>query len=74
MEQGIKYIVFNFYEVDDIDEFGLDALLNVKCAIKTNKGKMCLCEISDYISKKIRLLNINKVKNEVSALNRIGEY
>lgn len=73
LEKGIKYLVFNLYEVDDIDEFGLDALLNVKCAIKTNKGKICLCEISEYLDKKIKYLKMIKVKNEINALNIIGE-
>lgn len=72
LEKKIKYLVFNFYEVSDIDSFGLDAILNVKCAIKSNKGKICVCEISDYLDKKIRLLKINKVKNEIHALNKIG--
>lgn len=74
LEQRIKYLVFNLYNVDDIDSFGLDALLNVKCAIKTNKGKICLCEISDYVSKKIKYLKIMRVNNEISALSKIGEY
>lgn len=74
LDKGIKYLVFNLYEVDDIDSFGLDALLNVKCAIKTNKGKICLCEIPNYIEKKIKLLKIIKVKNEVNALDKVGEY
>ena len=71
LEQRIKYLVFNLYEVDDIDHFGLDALLNVKCAIKTNKGKICLCEISDYISRKIKFLKINCVMDELNAINVI---
>ncbi len=74
LDKGIKYLVFNLYDVDDIDSFGLDALLNVKCAIKTNKGKICLCEIPDYIKKKIKLLKIIKVKNEINALDKVGEY
>lgn len=74
LEKRIKYLVFNFYDVDDIDSFGLDAILNVKCAIKTNKGKICLCEISNYIEKKIKLLKIIKVKNELNAISKIGEY
>lgn len=74
LEDRIKYLVFNLYDVDDIDSFGLDALLNVKCAIKTNKGKICLCELSKFLEKKIRLLKIIKVKNEINALNRIGDY
>lgn len=73
LDHKIKYLVFNFYEVDDIDNFGLDALLNCKCAIKTNKGKICLCEINDYVENKIKLLKISKVRSEVHALNKIGE-
>lgn len=74
LEKGIKYLVFNLYDVDDIDEFGLDALLNVKCAIKTNKGKVCICEIPSYIEKKIKRLKIYKVRNEINALSKVGEY
>ena len=74
LEKGIKYLVFNLYDVDDIDEFGLDALLNCKCAIKANKGKICLCEIPDYIKKKINKLKIFKVQNEINALSKVGEY
>lgn len=73
LEQKIKYLVFNFYEVDDIDAFGMDAILNTKCAIKCNKGKICLCELSNYLEKKIRLLKIIKVRNELNAINAIGE-
>lgn len=74
LEKGIRYLVFNLYDVDDIDEFGFDALLNVKCAIKTNKGKICLCEIPKYIEKKISLLKIVKAKNEVNALDKVGLF
>lgn len=72
LEQKIKYLVFNMYDVSDIDSFGIDALLNTKCAIKTNKGKICLCELSDNLKKKINTLKLKKVNNEISAINEIG--
>ena len=48
LKHKVKYLVFNLYELEGIDESGMDALLNVKCAIRTNKGKICLCEVSDF--------------------------
>lgn len=72
LSKKIKYIVFNMYEVEDIDEFGLDALLNTKCAVRTNRGKICLCEVSDKLKRKLKYIKIKKVENELSAFNLIG--
>ena len=41
LKHKIKYLVYNLYELNTVDEFGLDAILNTKCAIKSNKGKIC---------------------------------
>ena len=57
--------------LDDIDESGLDALLNTKCAIRTNKGKICLCEVSKKIEKSIKRLRIKKTATELTALDLI---
>lgn len=73
LENKIKYLVFNLYEVTDIDSFGLDALLNTKCAIKSNKGKICLCEIPNRILKKINHLSFYKTSSELNAMNMIGD-
>lgn len=73
LEQRIKYLVFNMYEVTDIDNFGLEALLNAKCAIKTNKGKICLCELNDFLSRKLKSYRVKKTQNELNAINVIGE-
>ena len=72
LEQKIKYLVFNLYEVNFVDEFGLDAILNVKCAIKANKGKICLCEVPNNLSKMIKNFSIKRVENELKAFNLIG--
>ncbi len=67
LKHKIKYLVFNLFMLKDIDESGMDALLNVKCAIKTNKGKICLCEVSDEIEKKIKRLRMRVASNELAA-------
>ncbi len=70
LKHKIKYLVFNLFELKDIDESGLDALLNTKCAIRTNKGKICLCEVSDDIRLKIKRLRMKVASNELAA-NRL---
>ena len=72
LDQKIRYIVFNFFECNSIDDFVIDALLNVKCAIKVNKGKMCLCEVSKDIESKISKTKMKKVTDELSAINFVG--
>ncbi len=67
LKHKIKYLVFNLLELRDIDESGVDALLNTKCAIKTNKGKICLCEVGSEVSKKLKRLKIRMVSNEAMA-------
>ena len=72
LEQKIKYIVINLYEVEDVDTFGLDAILNLKCAVRSLKGKICICELSNELNNKIKKYKIKEVKNELQALNTIG--
>ncbi len=69
LKHKIKYLVYNLFELDYIDESGLDALLNTKCAIKTNKGKICLCEVSKELNRRVKRLHIKKTDNELSALH-----
>lgn len=70
LKHKIKYLVFNLFELKDLDESGLDAMLNVKCAIRTNKGKICLCEVSDVMRLKIKRLRMKVASNELAA-NRL---
>lgn len=72
LKHKIKYLVFNLMEVKDIDTSGMDALLNTKCAIRTNKGKICLCEVSDDLKIKIKRLKMKIASNEMAA-NRLIE-
>lgn len=72
LKHKIKYLVFNLLELKSIDESGLDALLNTKCAIKTNKGKICLCEVSDEVRQKIKRLRMKVASNEIAANHLIN--
>lgn len=60
----IKYMVYNLGLLEDIDEEGIDAILNSKIEIKKNKGKIILCKVNQEINKKINRLKITKVNNE----------
>ena len=71
LKHKIKYLVYNMYLLDEIDESGLDALLNTKCAIRTNKGKICLCELSEELEKRMKRLKIKKTATELTALDLI---
>ncbi len=67
LKHKIKYLVYNLYALEDIDETGIEALLNTKFAIKSNKGVIYFCEVSDYLNKKLHKLHIKKIDNELVA-------
>lgn len=68
LKQKIKYLVFNFKKLQDIDETGEDTLLNTLYAVQTNKGKLYLCEVNNHLSKKINQLHIKQTINEEHVL------
>lgn len=72
LKHKIKYLVFNLLDLEDIDESGIDSLLNTKCAIRSNKGKICLCEVSDGITNKIKRLRMKVASNELAANHLIN--
>ena len=72
LKHRIKYLVFNLYDLESIDESGMDALLNAKCAIRTNKGKICLCEVSDFLREKMKRLRMKVASNELAAYHLIN--
>ena len=71
LKHKIKFLVYNFFDVRSIDESGLDAILNTKCAIRANKGKIVLCEVPMEFSKDVKKLKIKKTSNELTALDLI---
>lgn len=71
LKHKIKFLVYNLYELTGIDEAGYDALINTKCAIRANKGKIYLCEVPDGCKTEIKKLRIKQTASELSALDLI---
>ena len=67
----LKYIIYNLKDLKEIDESGIDAILNTKCAIRKNKGKIILCEVSDDLVNKIKRLKIQIESCEKTALKKL---
>lgn len=63
----IKYLVYNFFFLEDIDSSGIDAIINTKYIIKNNKGKIRMCEINDNIKNKIKMTRLARISSELAA-------
>lgn len=71
IKHKIKYLVYNLYQLKSVDSSGLDAIINTKYAIKKNKGKIIMCEVSKTINALLKDLHIKKINNELEALKFI---
>ena len=65
----VRYLVYNLYNLDKIDASGINAILNTKYAINHNNGYLCLCEIPDNLRKVIKKMKINMVTDELCAID-----
>lgn len=76
-ENGIRNIVYNISNLNQIDCYGINALLNNYEICKGNNGKSLVCGISEGVVKhrikNSRLLNyMYETSDELSALNVIN--
>ena len=63
-ENGIKYLLINFYGVDYIDKYGLNAIKDNYKIINENKGKMIICGLdNNNVTYKDNLYQINEERN-----------
>jgi anti-anti-sigma factor len=69
LKHKIKYLVYNCFLLESIDECGLDALLNTKCAVKTNKGKLYTCEVPHEYNKTFKKAGLKETSSELTALD-----
>ena len=69
LKHKIKYLVYNCFLLDSIDECGMDAILNTKCAVKTNKGKIYVCEVPKEYVKLFKKAGLKETSSELTALN-----
>ena len=65
----VRYLVYNLYELNKIDSSGINALLNTKYIINEHQGLICLCEIPDNLKKTLKKMRINIVPDELCAIN-----
>ena len=67
LKHKIKYLVYNFFFLEDIDSSGIDAIIDTKYIIKNNKGKIRMCEINDNIKNKIKMTRLARISSELAA-------
>ena len=65
----VKYLVFNLYDLNDIDSEGINALLNTNYVISKHQGIVLFCEASNKLSKYFKKIKFNMVNNEIDAIN-----
>ncbi len=66
----IKNIIYNLANLKSIDESGIDAILNTKCIVKKEKGKIYLCEVTNENKLKLKRLHIKTFSSEETALKQ----
>ncbi|MBR1413173.1 MAG: STAS domain-containing protein [Bacilli bacterium] len=71
LKHKIKYLIYNMYSLKDIDSSGVDALINSKCAIKANKGRVLMCEVDKEVKKSLKRIRIKEVADEINAMSLI---
>lgn len=76
-DNGIRNIVYNISKIDEIDYYGINALINNYNICKENNGQALVCGMSDgVVSHRIKnshLLNyMYEAADELSALNIIN--
>ena len=70
LKHKIKYLVYNLYNLNDIDVVGKKALIKGAKAIDVNKGISLICEIPKNIN--LDDIKINKTQNELTAIDLIS--
>jgi len=75
-KSGIKYVVLNIEELENIDLFGLNLINKIKRIIKLNNGKILEC--GKFKSKTFKVIrnilfkDIDNIKNELMAFKIIN--
>ena len=65
----VRYLVYNLYNLNKIDASGINAILNTKYVISHNNGNICFCETPDNLKKLFKKMRINMVTDELCAIN-----
>lgn len=71
LKEKIAYLVYNMERLSDIDDAGIDALLNTKYAIKINRGKVAMYNLDRSLNRKLNKVHIRKIDDELRWLNKV---
>ena len=63
LKHHLRYGILNLKLLKEIDDDGIDSLLNVKSSFESNKGLLLLHEVNNEIIKQINRLHIKKVRD-----------
>ncbi len=68
----LKNVIINLNELNEIDDAGINALLNTKCMVKCNKGKLYLCGLKKEFELKLKHLHLKTKTSEGEIIDLIG--
>ena len=68
-KHNIKHVVINLSNLNMLDESGVNAILNTKCTVKCNKGKIYLCGVKKEFELKLKGLRIKTRERESECLD-----
>ena len=71
LKHKIKYLVYNFEKLKEIDSSGINAIINTKCLIKNNKGKIKICNINNSLKDILKKIKISIINNEDAAVSLV---
>lgn len=64
----IKYIIYNLENIKEIDNYGIDAIINTKLSLKKNNGKLLLCKLNNELKNNLKRLRIPIINTERGAI------
>lgn len=67
----IKNVLINIKGLKKIDSSGINAILNIKCITRINKGKVYLCGVNKELNESLKILKLKNLLSENSLLKRI---
>ena len=63
----IKCLVYNFSNLKDIDSSGIDAILESKYIVKSNQGKIRMCNVNSGMKEKLKKVHLAIIASECRA-------
>lgn len=67
---GFKYIVFNIDNINQIDAYGINFLINYNNLLKSKNGKVIICQDNELFLEKF-ISKVQTIKKEREVFNRI---